>query len=1359
MNPRSSKTVLSQLKVAMNVLLVFILAFSGSVLSVPKHVLAANDWESKTTTSDYDFKKIAYGNGVYVALQGFKDIYTSTDSINWSKVGQEVTQKDLEGLNFTNGKFFIGSNRDSGTPGATIMYSEDGVNWTAANWLEQGYNDDSEFTSFAGDGANNVTATMGNGGFDIYSTDGGVNWTFGDTRLGDQSSMGLYYRSTSYGDGHFVAVGLTSEDDGIVIRSKNDTGSGEWESLNTLPSIRALNAITNDGKRFVAVGDDGKIVYSTDLSSVPLNEANSGVTTNLKSIAYSGGKFVAVGDMGTVIVSDDGITWEEKEMDFDTSLKSVIWDGKDFIVIGYEIVAKLNEAHVEPEVTAYNSKQLASYLNNPAVIKINLVNGTNYEYRGGTISRNLTLNGNGAIITATGAISDSVIRSDDVTVQSSGLSNYTDVKTFITVQNGSSLALNDVTLQNEDNNEVFAVINVKSGGSLQMNGTTLKGFHNNKLPGNNLSFGIHAEPGADSTSIVNSTFDSSNAFRNAIAIRSGSFLISNNFFEGTSYPERLRQSDGYEYAVYIYGGTGTINYNSIYGYNSTTQKGYASSGISIIGFYPTDVTVTNNMLSYNESGLDVTKTWSSWSSNTFMKVNGLTLNSSEDAFLIGEQLKEINNQEYVSVSLDQNDEVEFTDSSPNYYSVMGGYRSPYLAVIDVTKESAILRFPSSTVLNTAESVELEQQIDEEVNWTKAIWTGTPIEALVKLDPNHAYRFRLKLTHNSFVEASDPVPRKLVTYSNPVSLKILVDAETPTITTHPSDHSVSKNVATTLSVGAKLESSGTLSYQWYSNNVNSFSGSTTISDATSSTYKVPTHTVGTTYYYVKVTNTDSNATDKKTAKAVSRIAKVTVSEATGDSGSSSNSGSSQPSVSNPASTQKEILVDVKAGEGEVISQTSIKRTTEVNGVVKDEVTLTPERATQSINQLKDKKDKTARIVIPDEKDIVSEVKVKLPTLAVENFMRGHTNLGIDTENVSIFVPNQSLSGFNQDLYFLIVPVKKEAERKQIEQRAKEEEQIAQIVKNQDIKIMGRPMTIETNMQSRPVTLTLPLKDLPANETQRQAILDNLVVFIEHSDGTKELLRGDLVKNQDGSLGVKFEINKFSTFTLLYIEGWKEYFAAQQQAGTHQPYIKGFEDGTFRPQKLVTRSEMAAMLARNLNVTAEVPTQATFKDADAKHWAFKEIELVNAAKLMTGYSDGSFGTEQGITRAELAAIVDRWLSNQGKNEASLTSTTATSAVATYSDLNSRHWAYQAIMNVSASGIMDGYGNQTFKPDQKLTRAEAVKVLNRLFNRGPLYGVEASSFTDVSTSYWAFTEIEEAAKIHSYTRNAEDHELYQK
>ncbi|WP_339167747.1 S-layer homology domain-containing protein [Paenibacillus sp. FSL R5-0341] len=447
-----------------------------------------------------------------------------------------------------------------------------------------------------------------------------------------------------------------------------------------------------------------------------------------------------------------------------------------------------------------------------------------------------------------------------------------------------------------------------------------------------------------------------------------------------------------------------------------------------------------------------------------------------------------------------------------------------------------------------------------------------------------------------------------------------------------------------------------------------------------------------------------------------------------------SSTTTPVTSTPAPTtkQEQIVVDVNGANGTNLTKTPITRTTETNGTIKDLVKMTEAIAKESVEKAKQLNMNTARIVIPDTKDAVSETRIELPKAAVKALNDGSLKLEISTENAIISVPTNSIAGFDQDLYFHVVPLKKESERKEVEERAKKEQLIQQIAPNTNVRVLARPVEIETNMQSREVTLTLPLRDsLPTDPAARQQALDNLAIYIEHSDGTKELIQGKLVKLADNSEGIEFTVTKFSTFTLVVVDGLK----ASQSA--HPPYIQGF--GTdFRPDAFVTRAQMAAMLARNLPTeVAGSANSVSYKDVSATHWATSDIQKAQSAGVMNGMSNTQFAPEGSITRAQMATIAYRWMQQQASN------TTVNGPAVSFTDVSADLWAAEAIVYVQSAGLMVGYNDGTFKPDSKLTRAEAVKVLNVLFNRTPLTGAVTPTFSDVPATHWAYADIEAAAQ----------------
>jgi len=449
------------------------------------------------------------------------------------------------------------------------------------------------------------------------------------------------------------------------------------------------------------------------------------------------------------------------------------------------------------------------------------------------------------------------------------------------------------------------------------------------------------------------------------------------------------------------------------------------------------------------------------------------------------------------------------------------------------------------------------------------------------------------------------------------------------------------------------------------------------------------------------------------------------------GSTGGGSSSTPVTSTPATKQETLKVDVNGTNGTNLVKTTITRTTDTNGKVKDLVTMSEATAKESVEKAKQLGMDTARIVIPDAKDSVSETRVELPKAAVKQLNDGGLKLEISTESAIISIPTASTAGFDQDLYFRIVPMKQESERKEVEERAKKEQLIQQITPDAKVNVLARPVEIETNMQSREVTLTLPLRDsLPTDAVARQNALDNLAIYIEHSDGTKELLQGKLVQLNDGSEGIEFTVRKFSTFTLVVVDGLK---AAET---TNKPYIKGFGD-EFRPDAFVTRAQMAAMLARNLTDESETTISGNFADVTATHWANSEIAQAQSAGIMNGMSATHFVPEGSITRAQMATIAYRWMQQQSG------SASATEASASFTDVSTDSWAAEAIAYVQSAGLMTGYTDGTFKPDSQLTRAEAVKVLNVSFKRTPAASTGSQSFSDVPASHWAYADIEAAAQ----------------
>ncbi|MGG4552754.1 S-layer homology domain-containing protein [Paenibacillus humicus] len=147
-----------------------------------------------------------------------------------------------------------------------------------------------------------------------------------------------------------------------------------------------------------------------------------------------------------------------------------------------------------------------------------------------------------------------------------------------------------------------------------------------------------------------------------------------------------------------------------------------------------------------------------------------------------------------------------------------------------------------------------------------------------------------------------------------------------------------------------------------------------------------------------------------------------------------------------------------------------------------------------------------------------------------------------------------------------------------------------------------------------------------------------------------------------------------------------------------FVRGFEDGTFRPHASVTRAEFATMVAKAFGLTSTGNT--LFADT-RQHWAAEEIAALKELGIISGYSDGTFRPNQQITRAEMVAILAR-LTNYVPAESSPFSDTESS------------WAAEAIHAFAAAGIVTGKGDGKFSPADPASRAEAVAVMVRLIDK---------------------------------------------
>lgn len=205
--------------------------------------------------------------------------------------------------------------------------------------------------------------------------------------------------------------------------------------------------------------------------------------------------------------------------------------------------------------------------------------------------------------------------------------------------------------------------------------------------------------------------------------------------------------------------------------------------------------------------------------------------------------------------------------------------------------------------------------------------------------------------------------------------------------------------------------------------------------------------------------------------------------------------------------------------------------------------------------------------------------------------------------------------------------------------------------------------------------------------------------------------------------------------------------------HYAYIVGYEDGTIRPNGHITRAEAATVFfrlltdeARDANLTDRSP----YPDVSAGDWYNKAIATLSRMGILSGYEDGSFRPNATVTRAEFAAMAARF------------DTEAKPVDTPFTDLTGC-WAADEIAEAYGKGWVNGYGDNTFRPNGPITRAEAVTLINRVLRRLPETDKDLlpdeRTWPDNPETFWGYLALQEASNSHLYNRKSDGYETQTK
>ena len=271
----------------------------------------------------------------------------------------------------------------------------------------------------------------------------------------------------------------------------------------------------------------------------------------------------------------------------------------------------------------------------------------------------------------------------------------------------------------------------------------------------------------------------------------------------------------------------------------------------------------------------------------------------------------------------------------------------------------------------------------------------------------------------------------------------------------------------------------------------------------------------------------------------------------------------------------------------------------------------------------------------------------------------------------------------------------------------------------------------------ITVILPDgEDMDENNRITVTVTDNRK---EPQEGLSVIVKGDLGQTASGKTDEDGQLT----------------VPAVTVSERHTAYIYGYTDGTFGPERNMTRSEAAAIFARLLadknGDTITTVAKTKFTDIPANAWYSGYVRYLSNYGVVYGRDDDTFAPNDPITRAEFTAFAVRFFEAYGDGNAEIME-----QYEGFNDVSSGYWAAEYIKDAAIHGWIKGYGDGTFRADRYITRAEVVTIVNRLLGR---YADEdyidanlrrLNTFPDVSKSHWAYYDVMEAANTHTATVN---------
>lgn len=517
-------------------------------------------------------------------------------------------------------------------------------------------------------------------------------------------------------------------------------------------------------------------------------------------------------------------------------------------------------------------------------------------------------------------------------------------------------------------------------------------------------------------------------------------------------------------------------------------------------------------------------------------------------------------------------------------------------------------------------------------------------------------------------------------SNPAQVTVLFDAETPTITSQPKgETAVEYGTSPMLTVSAVVYDGGSLTYQWFENTTNKNTGGTPIPDATHPGYAVPTNRTGTNYYYVEVTNHNENATRNKTATVASEAVAVTI----------------LPLVD----AAVPVIETQPAGASVVIGAPSPTLT--VKAHVSDGGTLSYQWYQNDTNST------TGGTLIEG---------ATSDSYSPTTDQAGRKYYYVEVTNTNNDVTGAKTASITSDAALVTVNPRSVSPRPV--SGGMPNRFFVDPAFGRDIHYQGIRLVFPPGVWDDLFAITInPMRNL---QEQWQPEAGSLISDIYEITKARHV---ELMK--DFSVTLPFNLNgkeqeQYEIALCRFNEETNEWIPVDG-------LVVDREANT--ATGATTETGLFAVIAKEKQPGAPSQTDTNWEDVTG-HWAEHAIRMLAQKGWVQGYPDETFRPNEPMTRAEFVSIIIRALGLEA------------SGGITFSD-TAGHWAEAFVAAAYEHGIIKGYSDTVFGPDDPITREQLAVILVRAFGLQPKPGEQEPSFTDADQiSSWAREAIAIAA-----------------